>query len=301
MADVTVVMAAYGATEFLPAALESVLSQDCDESWEFVVVDDACPDGSGEIIDSYAARDGRLRAVHLRTNVGAMAAMEIGVGTGSGDLIVFLDNDDVAAPGWLRGHLAALRSYDAAGARLDHRRLNPRWLVPARGEVQRDGLFVLDEAPGSPLSFFTAMSVHRHAHEAIGGIDVELGMAGGDADYSWRLQDAGFTLGFAGDAVVHYRHRRGPAAIYRQARMYGSGFPLLAAKHPGRFRTSPVPAVGRWHDVVDDLRDIARIRRRGAVFNTIWRAGWRRGLRRPGLAHRPDAVAYTRRMGGPGN
>jgi GT2 family glycosyltransferase len=42
-----------------------------------------------------------------------------------------------------------------------------------------------------------------------------------DVEWSWRAQLAGHTLGFAPDAVVHYRYRTSPRGIWKQAYMSG--------------------------------------------------------------------------------
>ena len=42
-----------------------------------------------------------------------------------------------------------------------------------------------------------------------------------DVEWSWRAQLAGFTLGFAPDAIVHYRYRSTIRGVARQAYLSG--------------------------------------------------------------------------------
>ena len=63
-----------------------------------VVVDDGSPDESGEIAESYAARDPRVRVVHTE-NQGLGAARNEGLRHATGDLLAFADSDDVVPPG----------------------------------------------------------------------------------------------------------------------------------------------------------------------------------------------------------
>jgi glycosyltransferase involved in cell wall biosynthesis len=88
-----VVVPVYNVEKFLPACLDSLLAQ-THRNLDVVVVDDGSPDRSGEIADGYAARDRRVRVVHT-DNHGLGAARNEGVRHVRGDLLAFLDSDDV--------------------------------------------------------------------------------------------------------------------------------------------------------------------------------------------------------------
>jgi len=64
------------------------------------------------------------------------------------------------------------------------------------------------------------MAVRRETFDLVGGFDESL-EAGGDFDFSWRIQLAGGTVGFDLDAVVHWRLRRG-WAYFRRSFCYGA-------------------------------------------------------------------------------
>jgi CDP-glycerol glycerophosphotransferase len=91
--QVSVVVPAYGVEAYLPACLDSLLSQHL-KSWEAIVVDDGSPDRSGEIAESYAARDPRIRVVHVE-NGGLGSARNVGTRQADGEFLAFLDSDDV--------------------------------------------------------------------------------------------------------------------------------------------------------------------------------------------------------------
>ncbi|MGW7595683.1 glycosyltransferase, partial [Streptomyces rubiginosohelvolus] len=67
---------------------------------------------SGAILDTYAARDERLRVLHLTENVGLGRARNAGLEEATGDYVLFLDSDDTLAPGSLSAIAARL---DATG------------------------------------------------------------------------------------------------------------------------------------------------------------------------------------------
>ncbi|MGW4913169.1 bifunctional glycosyltransferase/CDP-glycerol:glycerophosphate glycerophosphotransferase [Streptomyces sp. NPDC004270] len=86
---------------FLRECLDSVLEQTFHDI-EVIAVDDRSPDGSGAILDEYAARDPRVRVLHLPENVGLGHARNAGLPHATGDFLLFLDSDDTLTPGALR-------------------------------------------------------------------------------------------------------------------------------------------------------------------------------------------------------
>ncbi|MCB5169416.1 CDP-glycerol glycerophosphotransferase family protein [Streptomyces bambusae] len=97
----SVIVPAYKVQAYLQDSLDSVLSQSYPDL-ELIAVDDCSPDACGSIIDAYAARDPRVTAVHLPHNVGLGPARNAGLARATGDYLIFLDSDDVLAPGALR-------------------------------------------------------------------------------------------------------------------------------------------------------------------------------------------------------
>ncbi|MFJ4851374.1 CDP-glycerol glycerophosphotransferase family protein [Streptomyces sp. NPDC088733] len=97
----SVIVPVHQVQAYLHECLESVLGQSFTDV-ELIAVDDRSPDGCGAIIDSYAARDHRVVAVHLAENTGAGRARNAGTAHATGDYLLFLDGDDTLAPGALR-------------------------------------------------------------------------------------------------------------------------------------------------------------------------------------------------------
>lgn len=97
---VTVVVPCYNYGHFLPAAVASALDQER-VAVDVVVVDDASPDGSGEVAAALAAADPRVRAVRHRTNTGHIATYNDGLALARGEFTVLLSADDLLAPGAL--------------------------------------------------------------------------------------------------------------------------------------------------------------------------------------------------------
>lgn len=89
----SIIIPVYNVAPYLRESLDSVLAQTYD-SWEAICVDDGSTDGSGAILDEYAARDSRIKVTHQR-NGGMTCARNSGLGLVSGDWLMFLDSDDI--------------------------------------------------------------------------------------------------------------------------------------------------------------------------------------------------------------
>jgi glycosyltransferase involved in cell wall biosynthesis len=97
---ISVVVPVHNAEHCLRGTLDSVLGQ-THSDWECVCVDDGSTDGSGAILDEYAAKDNRFSAIH-KTNGGEGSARNAGMDVATGELVAFLDSDDRMHPDALR-------------------------------------------------------------------------------------------------------------------------------------------------------------------------------------------------------
>ncbi|MET8204774.1 CDP-glycerol glycerophosphotransferase family protein [Streptomyces sp. NPDC005373] len=107
----SVIVPAYMVQAYLHECLESVLEQPFTDL-ELIAIDDCSPDGSGTIIDEFAARDPRVRAVHLTENAGLGRARNAGLERATGDYVIFLDSDDSLAPDALHAISDRLKNAD---------------------------------------------------------------------------------------------------------------------------------------------------------------------------------------------
>ena len=93
MPKVSVIVPVYNSERYIRECVDSILSQSF-QDYELILVDDGSTDGCGEIIDGYAARDSRVRAVHQK-NGGPSAARNAGLDAASGRYVYFADSDDI--------------------------------------------------------------------------------------------------------------------------------------------------------------------------------------------------------------
>ena len=92
MKTVTVIVPVYNAEKGLSRCIESILSQDYRDI-DLLLINDGSKDSSKEIMDSYAAKDSRVRCIH-KENEGVSATRNRGIAEAKGDYIQFVDADD---------------------------------------------------------------------------------------------------------------------------------------------------------------------------------------------------------------
>ena len=88
----SIIIPVYNVAPYLRECLDSVLAQTFTD-WEAICVDDGSTDGSGAILDEYAAKDDRFRVIHQQ-NAGVSAARNAALDVVRGEWIAFLDGDD---------------------------------------------------------------------------------------------------------------------------------------------------------------------------------------------------------------
>lgn len=117
----SLVLPVHGVERFLPRCLDSLgLGGSPDQGGspgvdeiEIIGVDDRSPDGCGAILDEYAARDPRLRVLHLSENQGLGGARTAGLAEARGTYVWFVDSDDWLPDGTLEAVTAELRREQA--------------------------------------------------------------------------------------------------------------------------------------------------------------------------------------------
>jgi glycosyltransferase involved in cell wall biosynthesis len=106
---VSVIVPAFNAERFLPEAVASVLGQTF-EDLELLIVNDGSSDGTLALAERSAEEDERVHVLD-RPNGGPSAARNAGIAAARGQLVCFLDADDVLLPDKLERQVAFLRTF----------------------------------------------------------------------------------------------------------------------------------------------------------------------------------------------
>jgi glycosyltransferase involved in cell wall biosynthesis len=208
--QVSVIVPTYNRGEMLRAALESVLAQTVPVG-EIVVVDDGSTDDTHAIVESLAARDERAHVLYLggeHTNRRGEVRNR-GVAASSGDLLAFLDSDDLWKPERIERQLSALSRAPQAGfafcnvQRFDENGpIGPPCLSPA---ARYDGR-ILGDMLEEPLAVSSTLLVRRQVFQDVGSFrDLRM-----NEDYELTLRLAAHSpANYVPDTLVLMREHPG--------------------------------------------------------------------------------------------
>lgn len=112
MPEVDVICPVWRGREWVGATLKSLREQTF-KDWRLIVIDDACPERTGELVKRL--QPNALQIV-LESNVGAAAARSVGVASSDSMFVALLDQDDLWHPMKLEAQVAALREEPRVGA-----------------------------------------------------------------------------------------------------------------------------------------------------------------------------------------
>lgn len=205
-----------------------------EDSDELLLVDNG-PDPRDVARAAAAAPGARTRVVPAHAGHGQAYARNAGARDARGDVLLFVDQDDEVAPGYLSAMLEALRRDPLVFARVDVEALNDPLARSSRdmAQVSRlpDGLY--------PWGYACTMGIDARLFGAASGFDEELASAE-DVDLCYRLQER-FTVApaFVEDAVLRYRYRTRRAETFQQARKYGRVAEAIHARHGAFGLTRP--------------------------------------------------------------
>jgi GT2 family glycosyltransferase len=210
--SLSIVVPTRGRPRYLAVTLASIVPQASARGAEVVVV---C-DGPQPASRAAAERAG-ASVVELASPRGANAARNAGVAAGDAELVVLVDDDIDAAPGWLDAYLRAAEQHadvDVFGGPI-----RPRLEGPAPRSCGRHGppYTFLDFGAGDrevDYVWSANMMVRRRALERVGAFDETLAGSGEEEEWQDRVRAAGGHVRYVAAAAVDHR-RVGPDARLR--------------------------------------------------------------------------------------
>ncbi|WP_279155106.1 glycosyltransferase family 2 protein [Thomasclavelia cocleata] len=108
--DISVIVPIYNVEKYLGKCIDSVLKQTF-YNYELILVDDGSYDNSPQICDEYAAKDKRIKVIHI-PNCGVAAARNVGLDNVKGKYISFVDSDDFIEETMLEDMFSLIKSND---------------------------------------------------------------------------------------------------------------------------------------------------------------------------------------------
>lgn len=198
--------------------------------FEVVVVNDGSTDNLADIVKEYPVR------LISTANRGLSNARNTAAQHARGEIIAYIDDDAYPDPHW--PHYLAY-----AYATSNHAGIGGPNIAP-----EEDGpvAHCVANAPGGPVHVLSTdeiaehipgcnMSFRREVYLKVGGCDHIYRAAGDDVDLCWRIQEAGYTIGYHPSALVWHHRRNSLKAYWKQQKGYGKAESLLEGKWPQKY------------------------------------------------------------------
>lgn len=155
---VSIISPTYRHEGLIGSCIRSVLAQSY-AAWELIVVDDASPDRTAEIVERFAAHDHRIRLVRHKSNYGPSRLSETyneALAQCKGDLIAVLEGDDEWAAEKLSVQVEVFRDPQVVLCYSDYDQVTTDGLLIARHGI-RDAAAQDRSGPRENLQFFSAL------------------------------------------------------------------------------------------------------------------------------------------------
>lgn len=113
--DISVVVPVYGCREAVPELHKRLVTtlEQTGKTFEIILVDDCCPQGSWIEIQKLCEADTRVEGIHLSRNFGQMRAITAGLEKSIGDLVIVMDCDLQDRPEFIPQFIAKIdEGYD---------------------------------------------------------------------------------------------------------------------------------------------------------------------------------------------
>ncbi len=269
----SVVVPAFDAARTIVGAVRSAQLQTVD-SLEILVVDDGSADETSELVEALEREDDRVR-LFRQTRSGPSSARNHALRHARGELVTFLDADDLLLPEYLDRMGSALDAAPQAGFAF-----TDAWVLDdATGRVQRTSA-MSHRKPSSPPEdpvellhlllrrnfVFVAATARRRALEAVGGWQESL-TAAEDYELWLRLVASGYRAVRVDGRLAVYRrgHDSNSADIHRLLMSAQRVYREVAESWDVDDRSSAIASrrvtqVERWIKRYDRGRDLPSVR-----------------------------------------
>ena len=211
---VSIIIPTWNGWHHLEVCLNSLRDQQFSD-FEIIVVDNGSTDGSQSFIREFYPE---VVIIELDENRGFTGACNAGYAVAKGEIIVLLNNDTEADPGWLAAIVEAFETHPEAGivasklllfdrrdhfhAAGDYYRLDG---IPGNRGVWKQDQGQYDEEEPVFSACGAASAYRRSLIDSIGFLDESFYFSCEDIDISWRAHLAGWQVLYVPSAIVYHK------------------------------------------------------------------------------------------------
>lgn len=239
---------------------------------EVIVSDNRSTDRTREVALAYRNAFADLRIVDSSDRLGVSHARNVGIQAARSEKILICDHDDEVRLGWITALCDALDHADVVGGRAVSTRISTSENAL---EPEQEGSDTLRSALGYlPYAIGCCLAIRRTPTLEIGGFDEAFQKGHEETDYCWRMQQAGYTIAAAPEAIVDYRQRGRAIDAGRQRFHSARTQVLLWTRHERTGQLRPVSFRGSLRGVLHTATDVPLLFRRSTRFAAARSIGW---------------------------
>lgn len=255
---VSVIIPTYNRVEMVCKCIDSVLESTY-PNLEVVVVDNCSTDSTIELLREKYAKEFRVHVIMLKENLMAAGGRNEGIKNAKGDYLLFVDNDNIVCPNMIELLVKEMEQDDRIGLvgplSINKYSDNTIWLASGdyhffssrpktlyAGKKPED--VVLEKRYPTCYSP-NIMMVSRKTIDRVGGFDKSYFAMYEEADFGYRIKNAGFEEYIVTDARTNHMNYVGEDEQVK-LRFLGIGFPKRAYYY-AKNRTVFMRKYAKWY------------------------------------------------------
>jgi glycosyltransferase involved in cell wall biosynthesis len=193
MKQASVIICSYNHLKYLKISLPAILAQSIGiDNYEVIVVNDCSTDGTKDYLKGIGSFIGPFEIIHNEINMGLSKSRNIGIRASKSEILIFLDDDNVAENSLVKNYIEAHKVHD--NAIIQGNQIFPEWIlrnnfakywsqsvVPGNTRIDFNNIPVKNIGPGN-------ISIMKSKLMSVGGFNEEFRFWGlEDGEIAYRL------------------------------------------------------------------------------------------------------------------
>ena len=216
MIDFSVIVCTHNRAAILTDCVDSLLTQTIDKSrFEIIIVDNNSTDNTEEIAKDFVKNNSNIKYLQEKT-VGYSAPRNCGWKNALGNIVAYIDDDEIAAPDWLESIEKAFQieeKPDIIGGiyLIKYDKIPPDWFIESMGGTNKNRQKgILNQRKDCYLAGGN-IAFKKEVLEKLNGFSNDFNMKNGflmmgeDTDICQRAKNAGFKLFYDPNIKIYHR------------------------------------------------------------------------------------------------